>query len=143
MTPLEKYKQQLQQSLYKLALLSFVVVIIWIAFEIYYSYTKNKSQPKPQAVAAIRPISPNLHLDLAQTLARRRTLTSTELQNFRSIARSNAIYLQQQPEDQDPFSQPDLEYDYLGLPTSPATSSSSFVSSPSASLFPTNSLSNP
>ena len=77
-----KNKLKLKKNLYKISLLSFIVVVIWIGFEIYFSYTK----PEKDEVSTVNlsPVVPNLHTDLAHKLSLRHTILESDLESFKS-----------------------------------------------------------
>ena len=87
---------RIKQSLYKLALLSFVVVVIWIGFEIYWSY--NKTGKTASIKKKIDPISSNLYVGFAENLSQRLHIPPEDLEAFKPIAKQKALQLKKQAE---------------------------------------------
>ena len=80
-------KLQVKKTMLHLSILSFVVVVIWIGFEIYHSY--NKPADLPGSQLNLQPIQPNLYTDLAQRLTERISISDDELQRFAGEIRSS------------------------------------------------------
>lgn len=78
----ERRKLQFQQNIYRISFISFIVVVIWIGFEIYWSYTKT-----PQEIQINRellaPLEPNLYIELAEELNQREKIGDAEINGFR------------------------------------------------------------
>jgi len=72
---------KLKQNLFKLALISFLVVIIWIAFEIFWVY--NQQDSSQQISLNVEPITSELYIDQAGALGNRLSFTSQELEAFK------------------------------------------------------------
>ncbi len=119
-----KRNLQIKQTIYRIALISFVVVVVWIGFEIYYSYKKRSQEKLPQE--KIEPITANLYLEVAQSLQDRLSVSSSQLSSVKNIPK--------------PSASPNLF-----LPSQTATPSSGFLSNtpsstPSAQPSPVNSF---
>jgi hypothetical protein len=78
-----KRSQQIKKNLYNMALLSFVVTVLWIGFEIFWSYTHQTPTTKT-IKRKIEPLTANLYVDLAKTLSTRRTISQLELDSVKS-----------------------------------------------------------
>ena len=92
---MEKQKNtnlKLKNSIYKLSVISFIVVVVWIGFEIYFSY--NQPVDDVQITRQLQPISPHLYLDLIESLEQRLTINPQELEAFKTTAVNQAIFLQ-------------------------------------------------
>lgn len=81
MNAAERRKRKFKQNIYQLAMFSFVVAIIWIVFEIYYSYFQTDTQTDVTS-SQLEPIDRSLYLDLANKLADRENLTDEQLNNI-------------------------------------------------------------
>jgi len=70
-----------KNSLYRVTLVSFVTVAIWIGFEIYWAYQKKAAPPNVQQ--QIEPLNPNIDTDLIDSLSTRKTITIQQLEAFK------------------------------------------------------------
>lgn len=104
-----KRKLRLKRNLYKLSLISFVVVAIWIGFEVYWSYAREEREDIE--VINLEPISPNLYVELAQTLGQRQGIPPIDLENF-----ANSL---PQTADQIPSLIPDDDNNFTPPPSTP------------------------
>ena len=86
---------RIKRNLYQLGILSFAVVLIWIGFEIYWSYNKQPDINVNQN--NLQPLSNNLYLDLAETLSQRQTIPLIQLEAFKQAIKSNS-QLSREPE---------------------------------------------
>lgn len=122
------HQLRIRQTIFRLALFSFVVVVIWIGFEIYFSYTKRQTSKQALTLSQkVEPISPNLYPELAQSLSQKRSISPTELNDFKPILHQLMLQKQQQQTEQSGSTQPLL------------TSLTPNPSSPSATPAPTSS----
>lgn len=122
---------KLKNNLYKLSILSFIVVVIWIGFEIYFSY--NQQPQDIQVTRQLQPISSNLHLDLADSLSQRLSISAEELEAFKTTAINEARRIQALSKEE--------EQSIFSPPAPPASQSASIDLSPetaSASSSPDN-----
>lgn len=76
----ERRKQQFRQSIYRISLISFIVVVIWIGFEIYWAYKKQKDVNVDRQL--LEPIDSELYLELAQKLDRREKIDQADLDAY-------------------------------------------------------------
>jgi len=81
-----------KNSIYFISLISLIVVVIWIAFSIYFSYASRSETINVSR--QLQPLSPDLHLNLATTLSSRRTITDQELESFKPTIQDHATVLQ-------------------------------------------------
>lgn len=71
-----------KSNIYKLTVISFVTVAIWIGLEIYRSY---QTKELPTTIKAqISPLDPNLDTQLIDSLSRRKTITVADFEKFQS-----------------------------------------------------------
>ena len=72
-----------KQSLYHISLASVIVMIIWVAYAIYFSYGQGSQNLEETNIDKnVEPFSPNLHLETAQSLNGRTALDPSLLNNF-------------------------------------------------------------
>ena len=73
-----RQKSIFKQSLYHISIASFIVMVIWVAYAIYFSYGKGSEEIVESNIRKnVEPFSANLHLDVAQSLSGRTTLDLT------------------------------------------------------------------
>lgn len=70
----------LKNNLYKLSLISFITVVIWIGFEIYWSY--KQKNPIPNIQKQIEPLNPNIDTATIQSLKSRQKITIDDLRRL-------------------------------------------------------------
>lgn len=85
----EKRKQQIKRSIYWIAMASFVVVVIWIMFEIFWAYNNNENVVVVKE--SLDPIGESLYVELADELATRSTVSDEELDTFADQIRISGI----------------------------------------------------
>lgn len=115
-------KLQIKNNIYKLSLLSFITVALWIGLEIYWSY--QKTDPPSNLKNQIEPLNPNLDTELIYSLSSR---THVSLEDLSQLQQAYVQQLNSQPQ---PESSPKTS-----LKSSPSTNSGQ-LASPSPSSRP-------
>lgn len=76
----QKSKYQLHQSLYWISIVSFAVVVMWIGFEVFWSYNDSGDVSVKQTL--LTPIDTEVYLDLADSLQTREVVSQETLDEF-------------------------------------------------------------
>lgn len=63
------YEQKIKKDLLRLAVLTVIVVIIWIGLAVYSSF--KQSQIKPEVIKQLSPLTPSLDLDTMESVKQR------------------------------------------------------------------------
>ena len=83
---LSRRKQQIKRYIFQISVISFIVVVIWIGFEIYWSYQTPTQVSKD---INLSPLDTNLYIELAQQLNQRTKFSQEELDAFTQSLRQN------------------------------------------------------
>jgi hypothetical protein len=124
----------MQQNILSVLLLTVVVIVAWVGFSIYFSYSKTTLTPTDTQLIA--PLNPRLDATLFDKIAVRRTWTSEELDNFSPSIQLPQVVVVPGAESSDTTETP---VPTARPTTQPATSSAS-IATPAPSIAPAASI---
>lgn len=75
------YEQKIKRDLLRLAVLTVVVVIVWISLEIYRSM--KQSQVGPEVKKQLSPLTPSLDLDTMESIKQRQQVLPEDWSNLK------------------------------------------------------------
>ena len=76
----QRQNQKLRQNLYRISLVSFVVIVMWIGFEVYWAFSEDPEINVDRTL--LEPLSTEMYISQAQELDEREVISQETLQAF-------------------------------------------------------------